>query len=167
MSGQAINCQTGATLAREQAEAEDKDHVLKAVAKAATGMRAKLGESLSSIQRPEQYESVNTTSLEALNAFHLGLGLMSRDSSREAIPQLQHAIELDPNFGAAYFLLSIAYNNSGDYVRQRESISKAFALADHLSEAGRLLISGEYYLTRHSRNQTGKSVTMPEWASNY
>jgi hypothetical protein len=22
-------------------------------------------------------------------------------------------------------------------------------------------------LTRHSRNQTGKSVTMPEWASNY
>ena len=24
-----------------------------------------------------------------------------------------------------------------------------------------------HYLTRHSRNQTGKSVTMPEWASNY
>ena len=23
------------------------------------------------------------------------------------------------------------------------------------------------FLTRHSRNQTGKSVTMPEWASNY
>jgi hypothetical protein len=22
------------------------------------------------------------------------------------------------------------------------------------------------FLTRHSRNQTGKSVTMPEWASN-
>jgi hypothetical protein len=25
----------------------------------------------------------------------------------------------------------------------------------------------EISLTRHSRNQTGKSVTMPEWASNY
>jgi hypothetical protein len=24
-----------------------------------------------------------------------------------------------------------------------------------------------HYLTRHSRNQTGRSVTMPEWASNY
>jgi hypothetical protein len=23
------------------------------------------------------------------------------------------------------------------------------------------------FLTRHSRNQTGKSVTMPEWASNF
>jgi hypothetical protein len=32
---QVINCQTGATLAREQAEAEDKEHVLKAVAKSA------------------------------------------------------------------------------------------------------------------------------------
>src|SRR6185369_6671816 len=45
---QAINCQTGATLAREQAEAEGEEHVLKAVAKAATAMRASLGESLSS-----------------------------------------------------------------------------------------------------------------------
>jgi hypothetical protein len=27
--------------------------------------------------------------------------------------------------------------------------------------------AGVYILTRHSRNQTGKSVTMPEWASNY
>jgi DNA-binding winged helix-turn-helix (wHTH) protein len=31
---QALNCQTGATLAREQAVAEDKEHVLKALAKA-------------------------------------------------------------------------------------------------------------------------------------
>jgi hypothetical protein len=35
------------------------------------------------------------------------------------------------------------------------------------------LLEGSYdcvdriILTRHSRNQTGKSVTMPEWASNY
>jgi hypothetical protein len=75
---QATNCQTGAMLAREQAEAEDKEHVLKAVAKAGTRMRAKLGESLSSVEklnRPSASE-VTTTSLEALKAYQLGYDLL-------------------------------------------------------------------------------------------
>jgi len=112
---QAINCQTGATLAREQAEAEDKEHVLKAVAKAATGMRAKLGESLSSIQklyRPSAFE-VTTNSLEALKAYQFGWDLIAQGSPREAIPHLRRAIELDPTFAEAYDELSAAYNNSG------------------------------------------------------
>ena len=145
---QAINCQTGATLAREQAEAEDKDHVLKALAKAATGMRAKLGESLSSVQKPERYvvdESVTTSSLEALKAYQMAGNLISQNSPREAVPQLQRALELDPNFASAYALLSVAYSNFGDPVRQRESIAKAFALADHVSENERLYITGGYY----------------------
>jgi tetratricopeptide (TPR) repeat protein/tRNA A-37 threonylcarbamoyl transferase component Bud32 len=145
---QVINCQTGATLAREQAEAEDKEHVLKAVANAATAMRAKLGESLRSIQKPERYvidAPVATTSLEALKAYHLGGDLISRDSPREAIPELQRAIELDPNFASAYDLLFVAYSMSGDYARLREAISKTFALRDHVSEDERLAISGDYY----------------------
>jgi tetratricopeptide (TPR) repeat protein/tRNA A-37 threonylcarbamoyl transferase component Bud32 len=155
---QAINCQTGATLAREQAEAEDKDHVLKAVSKAATGMRAKLGESLNSIQMPDRSlvdASVTTTSLEALKAYRLGFDLIARESLQEAIPQLQRAIELDPDFGSAYYFLSIAYMNL-DPVRQREALSKAFALADHVSERERLLISGDYY--QYVTHETSKAI---------
>jgi hypothetical protein len=48
---QATNCQTGETLAREQVEAGDKDHVLRAIATATNSMRSKLGESLASIQK--------------------------------------------------------------------------------------------------------------------
>jgi eukaryotic-like serine/threonine-protein kinase len=143
---QVINCQTGATLAREQAEAEDKEHVLKAVAKAATGMRAKLGESLSTIQKPgRSMDEVTTTSLDALKAFYLGSDLLNRDSPRDAIPQFQRAIELDPNFAYAYEALGIAYLLSGDPVREREYYSKAFTLAEHASERERLYISGAYY----------------------
>jgi len=144
---QVINCQTGATLAREQAEAEDKEHVLKAVAKAATGMRAKLGESLSTIQKPgRSFDEVTTTSLDALKAFYLGYDLLSRDSPRDAIPQFQRAIEMDPNFGYAYRMLGIAYLWAGDPVRHREYVSKAFTLAEHVSERERLSISGAYYM---------------------
>ncbi len=142
---QAINCQTGATLAREQAEAEDKEHVLKAVAKGATGMRAKLGESLSSIEKLNRPRDVTTPSLEAFKAYALGSDLIGQGMPREAIPHLQRAIELDPNFAEAYDALSTAYNNSGDRALRDECLTKAFALIDHASERERLLISGKYY----------------------
>jgi hypothetical protein len=48
---QATTCRGGATLAREQIQAGDKEHVLNALGTAATAMRAKLGESLNSIQK--------------------------------------------------------------------------------------------------------------------
>ena len=145
---QVNNCQTGATLARQQTEAEDKEHVLKAVAKAATAMRAKLGESLSTIQKSGRSieESVTASSLAALKAFDLASDLFNRDSPRDSIPQFQRAIELDPNFASAYLRLAIAYMLSGDPVRQREYYSKAFAVADQVSERERLYILGDYYL---------------------
>ncbi len=145
---QAVNCQTGATLAREQVEAEDKEHVLKAVATAATGMRAKLGESLSSIQKTDRSRSndgVTTRSLEALKAFQLGIDLIAQGSPREAIPQFQRAVELDPNFASAYMFLGIAYGNAGQNALKYEPMTKAFALIDRVSERERLEISGYYY----------------------
>ena len=152
----ATNCQTGATLAREQAEAEDKEHVLKAVAKAATGMRAKLGESLSSIQKTERMVDFTTNSLEALNAFQLGLEVLTQVSSREAIPQLRRATELDPNFATAHMLLGDAYGNTGQSVPAAESRSRAFVLIDRVSERERLMIAGEYY--GHVANDLNKAT---------
>jgi DNA-binding winged helix-turn-helix (wHTH) protein/tetratricopeptide (TPR) repeat protein len=144
---QAVNCQTGATLAREQAVAEDKEHVLKAVAKAATGMRAKLGESLGSIQTPGRHSAfeVTTNSLEALKAYQLGWNLLAQNSAREAIPQFQLAIQMDPTFAHAYDMLGIAYRNSSQPTLANQALSKAFALVDRVSERERLYISGHYY----------------------
>ena len=48
---QAITCPGGASLALEQVQADDKEHVLSALGSAATAMRGKLGESRSSIQK--------------------------------------------------------------------------------------------------------------------
>ena len=144
---QAVNCQTGATLARAQAVAQDRERVLEAVAKAAMGMRAKLGESLSSIQKPERHSAfeVTTHSLEALKAYQLGFALLLQASPKEAIPQFQVAIQMDPNFAQAYDMLSIGYRNSGQSARANEAIAKAFALIDRVSERERLYISGHYY----------------------
>ena len=48
---EAVACSTGDTLAKEQAEAASKEGVLKALGTAATSLRAKLGESLVSVQK--------------------------------------------------------------------------------------------------------------------
>jgi eukaryotic-like serine/threonine-protein kinase len=50
---EAVNCQSGETFAREQAEANNKEHVVEALGRATSSMRAKLGESLSTILRRE------------------------------------------------------------------------------------------------------------------
>jgi eukaryotic-like serine/threonine-protein kinase len=143
---QATNCQTGDTLAREQVEAEDKEHVLRVVATAATRMRAALGESLASIEKfgvPSQ--QVTTTSLEAFQAYALGQAQNSFGSYFAAIPFFQRATELDPNFASAHLRLGVMYANLGEYRRRAENMTKAFALADRASERERLNIRAYYY----------------------
>ncbi|HEY6341315.1 MAG TPA: protein kinase [Bryobacteraceae bacterium] len=144
----AANCQTGATLAREQVEAEDKEHVLKAVGAGAAAVRAKLGESLRSIQTNDPFgggRQLTTTSLEAFQAYAQGYERAIQGSSREAIPFFQRATELDPNFASAYRIEGIQYGNLGQVQRREELLKKAFGLIDRVSERERLDILGNYY----------------------
>jgi DNA-binding winged helix-turn-helix (wHTH) protein/tetratricopeptide (TPR) repeat protein len=153
----AVNCQTGVTLAREQAVAEDKEHVLKAVAEAAAGIRAKLGESLSSIQKPDRlptFLGVTTQSLAAFKAYAIGVDLFGQIKPREAIPHFRRAIELDPTFAEAYELLGSAYRSAGDLPSSSKNVAMAFALSAHASDRERLIISGTYYqLVTHELNR--------------
>jgi eukaryotic-like serine/threonine-protein kinase len=110
----ATNCQTGDTIASAQGEAENKEAVLNTLGAAATSLRAKLGESLASIERYDApVEAATTSSFEALHAFSQGQALRDRDDDRAAIPLLKRAVELDPNFALAYARLGAAYFRAG------------------------------------------------------
>jgi hypothetical protein len=70
----AVNCLSGASMAREQVEAESKDQVLRALGRAASNLRGKLGETLSSIQRFDvPIAEATTASLDALKTYSLGI----------------------------------------------------------------------------------------------
>ena len=143
---QAITCPGGATLAREQTQADDKEHVLNAVGTAATAMRAKLGESRSSIQKLNRpLEEATTGSLEALQNYTEGRVLLDQGRFLAARPLFERAIALDPNFATAYFYVAVAFNNAGDTAREAEYYRKAFALIDRVSEYERVSIAGGYY----------------------
>ena len=140
---QAVSCQTSATLAQEQIQAEDKERVLNAVGTAATAMRGKLGESHSSIQRLNRpLEQVTTRSLEALQNFTAGKSL---GRSLVGVPLFERAITLDRNFAMAYYLTGVAYEVAGDMGRSREYAKQAFGLIDGVSDFERAKIVPYYY----------------------
>ncbi len=143
---QAVNCQNGSTLAREQVQAEGREQVLNAISKAATGIRGKLGESPSSIQGLDRpLNLISTASMEAFQAYARGVAERNQGRDLASIPSLQHATQLDPNFAIAYLQLYFAYSNSGQNGSAEVSLTKAFTLADQASEFERLRIQAIYY----------------------
>ena len=143
---EAVNAESGDVMAREQIEVASKEEVLTSLGAAASNLRAKLGESLASVQRYDvALPQATTASLEALQAYARALDQGRINPRLEAIPHLKRAIELDPNFALAQAQLSGTYANTGQAALAPEWSRKAFELRDRVSERERYLISWRYY----------------------
>jgi tetratricopeptide (TPR) repeat protein len=142
----AVNCQSGDTLVEEQVTAASKEKVLDTLGDAASKLRGELGESLVTVQKFDlPLEQETTSSLEALNAFSLGVRASNEKGSGASLPYDQHAIELDPNFAMGYRAVGVDYSGLGEFGRAAEYLSKAFQLRDHASEREKLRITATYY----------------------
>src|SRR2546422_9054228 len=140
-----VSCNTGDTLAKEQEEAATKQDVLKALGQAAARMRAKLGESLASVQKFDVPVEATTASLEALKAYSMGISTQRTKGDAEAIPFFRRALELDPSFAAAYAGLGVVYGNLNQASLAAENLKKAYALRDRVSEREKYRIASIYY----------------------
>ncbi len=157
---EALNAATGDVLARTDTTASDKRDVLNALHRADSELRSKLGESLASVQKYDKMLSEATTpSLEALQAFTTGDWKHAGGDEMGAIPDYQHAIQLDPNFATAYARLGTVYNNLGQSVLSEENRKKAFELRDRASEREKLYIMSHYYA---DSGQYDKGITALE-----
>ena len=160
----AINCATGDSLGSEQAEADNREHVLGSVDKAATHIRETLGESLASIRKFDTpVEQATTPSLEALQAYSLALITWANKGEQAAIPFLKHAIELDPNFAMAYARLGTAYFNLSQAGLASENTRKAYELRQRVSEREGAYIESHYYT--YVTGELDKAVQVFELAS--
>jgi eukaryotic-like serine/threonine-protein kinase len=163
----AVNCRNGDLLADEQVTANGKEQVLKALGDAATKMREKLGESLSSVQEYDAPpENVTTPSLEALNAYSLGLKARHEKGDFAAIPFFRQAVQLDPSFAMAYLRLGVEFGNIGEVNQANPNYEKAFALRDRVSTR-----EGFYIASAHYDDVTGDLQKADEifqlWAQTY
>jgi hypothetical protein len=142
----AVNCQSGDTLAQEQVTAEAKEKMLDTLGQAAAKLRGELGESLATVRKFDvPLEQVTTSSLEALQAYSLGLKTEREKGATAALPYFQRAIELDPNFAVDYLALGSQYFNLEQPERAKEYFTKAFQLRERTSEREKLAISALYY----------------------
>ena len=143
----AVNCQTGDDLAREQVTADGKEQVLKALSDASTRLRARLGESLKTVQQLDApIDQATTPSLEALQAYSLGRKtVLLRGDYTGALPLFERAISLDPNFAMAYASLGTAYHNLGEKNLAAQNTKKAYDLRAHVSEWERFYIESHYH----------------------
>src|ERR1700758_501312 len=146
LSLKAVNCRSGDTLAEAQVTAASKEKVLDTLGEAASKLRGELGESLATVQKLDvPLEQATTSSLEALKAYSLGAKALDEKGPAAALPNLQRAIQLDPNFAMGYEAVGFDYTNLGELGRASEYVTKAFQLREHASEREKLAIAGDYY----------------------
>ena len=161
----AVGCETGEVLDREQVQAWNKPDVLKALDGAASALRAKLGESLPSVQKFEVPIEATTASLEALKNYGMGVKVAREQGDAPAVPFLKRAVELDSNFPLAYAGLSIRYGNLNQPSLALEYAAKAYELRDRASEREKLRISATYF--RAEGDTVNEVQTYQLWIADY
>ncbi len=145
---EATNCATGDVVASEQAEAANKEMVLRTVGTAATAMRGRLGESLASVQKLDvPLDQATTKSLEALKVYGMGERERAKIGQLRALPLYDQAVKLDPDFGTAWARIANINANLGRGPRAREAASRAYELRDRVSQVEHWYIVATYQQT--------------------
>ena len=163
----ATDCRTGKVLAEEQVRAARKEDVLNAMDQVAGKFRTRVGESLTTVEKYDTpLKEATTQSLEALKAYSLGAKKFREGQLSAALPFFKRAVELDPNFAAAYVSMSTVYGISHEPERAAENIRKAYELREKVSERERLSIESSYYWIE--TGELDKEVqTLEMWQQTY
>jgi serine/threonine protein kinase/tetratricopeptide (TPR) repeat protein len=161
----AVECNTGDTLAKQQAEATSKEDVLTALCRASSSLRRKLGESLASVQKFDAPVEATTSSLEALKNYSVGVRIQREQGDALAIPFYKRAIEIDPNFPLAHAILAVSYLNLQQPSLALEYAAKAYQLRDRVTEREKLRISANYFYATGEIDKEAQTYEL--WIATY
>jgi serine/threonine protein kinase/DNA-binding winged helix-turn-helix (wHTH) protein/tetratricopeptide (TPR) repeat protein len=157
-----VNCHTQATLASTERVAESRDQIVRVLGEAGYNIRAQLGEPRASLQEfNHPLDEAASPSPEALQAFTLALRAQTQGPSA-ALPYLKRAVELDPNFVAAYTALGDTYESLGEAGLAVQNLRAAYELRNRVSSSFRFAIETHYYTV--ATGELEKAVqTYSEW----
>jgi eukaryotic-like serine/threonine-protein kinase len=135
----ALDCGSGATLAEEHEDINNRNEVVHELGATAVHLRSKLGEPSDSLARFNQpLEKSLSASLDALQAATQGNKLYLAGDPEGALKLYQRAVELDPNFAVEYWRMGAAYLFLGNTELSAASYTRAYKLRDRLTEKDRL-----------------------------
>jgi eukaryotic-like serine/threonine-protein kinase len=163
----AKNCRNGDVLDEEQAQAARKEDVLNALSQIASKFRARVGESLATIEKHDTpLAEATTPSLEALKAYSAAWKVLSSTGSAAALPLFTRATEIDPKFAMAHAFLGRMYGDLGESDLSSESTGKAYQLRDRTSDPEKFFIAASYDL-QVTGNLEKAQRTCEAWAQTY
>jgi serine/threonine protein kinase/tetratricopeptide (TPR) repeat protein len=163
----AKNCRSGNVLDEEQVQTVRKEDVLNALSEIARRFRARVGESLTTVEKHDTpLAEATTPSLEALKAYSAAWKIQSSAGSAAVVPLFKHAVEIDPKFAMAYAALGRMYDDIGESDLSAESTSKAYELRDRASDNEKFFISASYDM-QVTGNLEKAQQTCELWAQTY
>ena len=86
---------------------------------------------------------------DAKKQVEFGISVAQRGLWREAIYRWERAIQIDPNYAAAYNNLAVAYEHEGEFDKARTAYEKAIEL-----EPGNALVKQNYELFKEINDRT-------------
>jgi serine/threonine protein kinase/tetratricopeptide (TPR) repeat protein len=143
---QAIDCQSGRTIAAASRDARSRTQVVHALGLTAVELRAKLGEPAASVARfNKPLETAESASPDALDMLLEGYKRHLASDLRGAVSNYQRALDLDPNLAAGLTALASAQDFLGDEASSIAAITKAYEMRDRLTDPVRSVAEGIYF----------------------
>lgn len=125
--------------------AANADALIGAIDRLSKKLRARIGESLRSVNQAPALEEVTSASFEALTLYTQGVAAGWRGDTDAYIALLEQAVAVDSTFARAWDQLANALTNTvGVEARIIDAVTNAHRLGDRLPEDERLAIEARY-----------------------
>lgn len=135
----------GRILATESVEGAGEASLFGMVDEITRRIKESLEVAPSDAQMDRGIEAVTSSSVEAYRYYVEGNDMHMRSKEREAIPLLEKAVELDPDFAMALAKLSVAHWNIGHVKESYDYARRALDHVDRLTARERYYIEGRFY----------------------
>ena len=159
LTARLIDPKTQVAVLTHSVQAPGKEQVLGALDALATHVRARLGESLSSLSTQSRpLPQVTTSSLDALKMYSEAMRVSGRDSGNKGDELLRQALVLDPDFALAHAELGRRYYLAANRESREAAeghLQKALALTGRLTLRERLWIQA---VAEDSRGHRDRAV---------
>ena len=163
LSARLVSAQNGEDLATFRETADNDKDIIPAISRLSKSLRAKVGESLRTVQNAKTLDKVTTPSLEALQRYVAANRAIEVDGDFARFTELMdQAITLDTGFAMAYRKLAVELGNRGlQRPRVEELLQKAYNHMDRLSDTERYILLGTYW-TNGPRQDIAKAASALE-----
>lgn len=136
---------SGEVLKSFRVPVESQDELLAGIDKLSQDIRERSGESLRSIRSGAPLEAATTSSLDALRVYSDAVTLFNQGRQLDALPLLEEAVTLDPDFAMAWRKMAVIMNNRGiEADRMKDATQRAYDLRHNLTEREALLAEAWY-----------------------